>query len=98
MADTTTTPAAGPSVGKVAVDTLKLIVGMAASPGGLSLATSLLGAANPAILIAEQFGVRLLGPLLATWSLPDIDEATLAQHLASKGYKVEPFDPMTGFK
>lgn len=92
-------PAPAPSpVLKAATDTLKLILGMAASPGGLALATSLLGAANPAILLIEQFGIRLLGPALAIWSLPDIDENTLAAHLASRGYKVEPFDPLTGFK
>jgi hypothetical protein len=92
-------PAPAPSpILKAATDTLKLVVGMAASPGGLALATTLLGAANPAILIIEQFGIRLLGPALAIWSLPDVDETTLAAHLASRGYKVEPFDAMTGFK
>jgi hypothetical protein len=92
------TPAAPSPLLKAATDTLKLVVGMAASPGGLALATSLLGAANPAILLIEQFGLRLLGPALAIWSLPDVDEATLTAHLAATGYKVEPFDPMTGFK
>lgn len=82
---------------KAATDTLKLVVGMASSPGGLALATTLLGASNPAILIVTQFGLRLLGPALAVWSLPDVDEATLSKHLTERGYKVEPFDPMTGF-
>lgn len=91
------TPTPSPVL-KAATDTLKLIVGMAASPGGLALATTLLGASNPAILLIEQFGLRLLGPALAIWSLPDVDEETLTAHLAQRGYKVEPFDPMTGFK
>lgn len=93
-----TTPTAPSPVLKAATDTLKLILGMAASPGGLALATTLLGATNPAILLVEQFGVRLLGPALAIWSLPDVTEEDLAKHLTERGYKVEPFDPMTGFK
>jgi hypothetical protein len=93
------TPVPTPSpILKAAADTLKLVVGMASSPGGLALATSLLGVTNPAILLVEQFGVRLLAPALAIWSLPDVDEVTLTQHLAERGYKVVPFDPMTGFK
>lgn len=91
-------PAATSPVLKAAADTLKLVVGMASSPGGLALATTLLGVTNPAILLVEQFGIRLLGPALAIWSLPDVDEATLTAHLAERGYKPEPFDPMTGFK
>lgn len=82
------------SVLKVATDTLKLVVGMAASPGGLQLATLLLGTANPAILIIEQFGVRLLGPLLATWTAAEITDADVAASLATRGMKVEPYDPM----
>lgn len=82
---------------KVATDTLKIVVGMAASPGGLALATTILGAANPAILLVEQFGVRLLGPLLAAWTEPEITEEALAANLASKGMKVMPFDPMAVF-
>ena len=83
---------------KAGTDILKLVVGMAASPGGLALATTILGVTNPAILLVEQFGVRLLGPALAIWSLPDVDETTLAAHLTDRGYKVLPFDPMSGFR
>jgi hypothetical protein len=82
---------------KAATDTLKLVVGMANTPGGLSLATALLGAANPAILLVEQFGVRILGPLLVTWTGADCTEEDVATSLATRGHKVEPFDPMKAF-
>lgn len=89
-------PATG-GVLKVAADTLKLVVGIANSPGGLAFATTLLGAANPAILLVEQFGVRVLGPLLVAWTQPDITDADVAANLATKGYRVTPFDPMAAF-
>lgn len=92
-----TTPATGSPILKAATDTLKLVVGMASSPGGLSLATTLLGAANPAILLVEQFGVRILGPLLVTWTGADCTEDDVTAALAKTGHKVEPFDPMKAF-
>lgn len=86
------------SILTTALDTLKVVVGMAASPGGLSLATTLLGTANPAVLLVEQFGVRLLGPLLATWTAPTVSDADLTTHLATIGVKVVPYDPMAAFR
>ena len=80
------------------LSTLKLVVGMAATPGGLSLATSILGTAAPEILLAEQFGVRLLGPLLTTWTTPTISDADLAAKLAGTGTKVPVFDPVAAFR
>ena len=80
-----------------AADTLKLVVGMANTPGGLALATTLIGATNPAILLIEQFGVRILGPLLVTWTGADVSEDDVAKNLATRGFKVEPFDPMAAF-
>lgn len=93
----TLAPASGGFL-KTATETLKLVVGMAASPGGLALATSLLGPVSPAILLVEQFGVRILGPMLAAWAAPDISEEAVTANLASKGYKVVPYDPMAAFK
>jgi hypothetical protein len=90
-------PSAGSKVLKAATDTLKLVVGMAASPGGLALATSLLGPVSPAVLLVEQFVVRILGPLLTTWAAPDISEEDVAANLATKGFKVVPYDPMAAF-
>ena len=52
------TPSTGTKILKAATDTLKLVVAMANTPGGLQLATVLLGTTNPAILLVEQFGVR----------------------------------------
>jgi len=91
------TPSTGSKILKVASDTLKLVVGMAASPGGLALATSLLGPVSPAILLVEQFGVRILGPMLATWAAPDISDEDVTANLATKGFKVAPYDPMAAF-
>jgi hypothetical protein len=82
---------------RAAADTLKLVVGMASSPGGLQLATTLLGVANPAILLVEQFGVRILGPLLVTWTGADCTEDDVAASLAKDGHKVAVFDPMKAF-
>jgi hypothetical protein len=82
---------------KAAADTLKLVVGMANTPGGLALATTLLGVANPAILLVEQFGVRILGPLLVTWTGADCTEDDVTTSLATRGHKVGPFDPMKAF-
>lgn len=102
MSANPSTPAPAPNVGQVvlaaALDTLKMVVGVAASPGGLTLATTLLGATNPAILLVEQFGVRILAPLLATWTTPAITEADVTAALATKGLKVTPYDPMAAFK
>ena len=81
-----------------AKDAVKLIVGFASTPGGLALATSILGAANPAVLLVEQFGIRILGPLVATWTADTITDADVAANLASKGLKVVPFDPLAAFK
>jgi hypothetical protein len=91
-------PVAAPSFGakllKTATDTLKAVVAVATTPGGLTFMATVLGTANPAILLVEQFGVRLLGPLLTTWAAPDISDADIATDLATKGYKVVPYDPM----
>ena len=88
------TPSFGAKLLKTATDTLKAVVAAASSPGGLALMTTVLGATNPAILLVEQFGVRLLGPLLTTWAAPDVSDADIAADLATKGYKVVPYDPM----
>jgi hypothetical protein len=91
-------PAAGSSFLTGVVSTLKLVVGMAASPGGLQLATAILGTAAPEVLLVEQFGVRLLGPLLTTWTTPTVTDADLTAHLSTIGYKVAPYDPMAAFR
>ena len=88
------TPSVGQTILKAATDTLKLAVSIANSPGGLAFVTTLLGTANPAVLLIEQFGVRILGPMLVTWTSPDITDADVATSLGTKGYKVVPFDPM----
>jgi hypothetical protein len=94
-------PVAAPSFGakflKTATDTLKAVVAAASTPGGLAVMTTVLGVTNPAILLVEQFGVRLLGPLLETWTATDISDADIATDLATKGFKVVPYDPMAGF-
>lgn len=90
----TSTPSTISKILKTATDTLKLVVGMAASPGGLALATQLLGTMNPAVLLVEQFGVRLLGPLLVTWAAPDISETDITTDLTTRGFKVAVYDPM----
>jgi len=87
-------PSFGAKLLKTATDTLKAVVAVATTPGGLTFMATVLGTANPAILLVEQFGVRLLGPLLTTWALPDISDADIATDLATKGYKVVPYDPM----
>lgn len=87
-------PSTGTKILKAATDTLKLVVAMANTPGGLQLATVLLGTANPAILLVEQFGVRVLGPLLLTWAGADISDADVATELSTRGYKVTVYDPM----
>jgi hypothetical protein len=89
-------PTASPLL-RAATDTLKLVVGMANTPGGLSLATTLIGASNPAILLVEQFGVRVLGPLLVTWTGADCTDEDVMAKLAASGHKVVPFDPMKEF-
>ncbi len=93
-ATTPAAPSTGQKILKTALDTLKLVVAMANTPGGLSLATALLGTANPAILLVEQFGIRLLGPMLDVWTGDTVTEADITTNLSTKGYKVTPYDPM----
>jgi hypothetical protein len=88
----------GQTILKTSLEILRLIVGYAASPGGLSLATAVLGATNPAILLVEQFGVRLLGPLLDTWTADIVTDADVTAALQAKGFKVTPYDPMAAFR
>jgi hypothetical protein len=83
---------------KTTIETLRLVVAFAASPGGMTLATAILGTASPAILLVEQFGVRLLGPLLETWTTEIVTDADVAAALTAKGYKVVPYDAMAAFK
>ena len=82
---------------KVALDTLKLIVGFAGSPAGIDMIVKLLGTANPGVGLLATFGVRLLALVLPEITTESVTDEQITAALAAKGIKVDPFDPATLF-
>jgi hypothetical protein len=84
-------------LGTYSVAALKLAVNVAAMPQGIALLTSWVGAANPLLGLVVQFGVRGLAAILPMLTGDTVTDDQLAQHLATIGVKVVPYDPMAGF-
>jgi hypothetical protein len=93
------TPAVDPAT-PVQTPLLKALVLLATSPQGKAAIFGIAGLGGPISAAAGlllDFGVTILGPMLATWGEPTITRADLDAHILAKGGKVEVFDPATMF-
>ncbi len=77
---------------KFARTALQMLVGVAQSPGGLSLISTFGG---PAAVMVANFGAVGIQSALDATEAQELSEEDVAAHLASKGLKVKPFDPST---
>lgn len=86
-------------VGAVHVGTAKVVVGILASVAQdqsiASLAVPAIAGAigGPLGMIIARFGYEAFGSVLKTWSGDTITEQQVADDLASKGKRVDPYDP-----
>lgn len=91
------TPTPKPSFGAIAVDVLKLALGIASGPAGILGVATLLGPEHPVLNTIVQFGIRALGKIVPSLTEPEVTDEQLANEIDRQGGTTEPYDPLEPF-